>query len=197
MDRIDFWFSIGSTYTYLTVSRLSRVEVETGATFKWRPYNVRHVMVAQNNVPFANKPEKSAYMWRDIERRAAGYGLAPKIEVPYPIPDLPFVNRVALLGMREGWGRTFVEAAYRVWFEGGILPDQGDGLERSLAAAGQGLDAAERAGSDEIIGALAAETEEAMRVGVFGSPTFVVGGEVFWGDDRLEDAVKWAQDGRL
>ena len=75
MKPIDFWYFIGSTYSYLTVMRLAEVADATGAAFRWRPFNVRDIMVEQNNRPFVGKPVKSAYMWRDIERRAALYGL--------------------------------------------------------------------------------------------------------------------------
>ena len=85
MATIDFWFSIGSTYSYLTVMRLPGVARATGHSFRWRPFNVRHVMVSQNNIPFKDKPEKTAYMWRDIQRRAAGYGLRPTVPAPYPL----------------------------------------------------------------------------------------------------------------
>jgi len=83
---IDFWFSIGSTYSYLTVMRLAEVAAATGIDFVWRPFNVRAIMIAQNNIPFANKPVKAAYMWRDIARHAAKYGLSPNS--PHPIPSL-------------------------------------------------------------------------------------------------------------
>jgi 2-hydroxychromene-2-carboxylate isomerase len=67
-DRaIDFWFSTGSTYTYLTVSRLPKIAAAAeGVRFNWRPFSVRAIMREQNNIPFAGKPVKSAYMWRDI-----------------------------------------------------------------------------------------------------------------------------------
>ncbi|TIT86612.1 MAG: 2-hydroxychromene-2-carboxylate isomerase, partial [Mesorhizobium sp.] len=73
MAMIDFWFSIGSTYTYLSVMRLAEVAAETGIEFRWRPFNVRAIMIEMDNIPFAKKPAKAAYMWRDIERRAAMY----------------------------------------------------------------------------------------------------------------------------
>ena len=66
--------------------RLGRVATETGIEFVWRPFNVREIMVAQNNIPFANKPAKAAYMWRDVARRSDKYGLSPKLPAPYPIP---------------------------------------------------------------------------------------------------------------
>ncbi len=134
---IDFWFSIGSTYSYLSVMRLAEVAAATGIDFVWRPFNVRAIMIAQNNIPFANKPVKAAYMWRDIGRRAAKYGLSPKLPAPYPIADLPLANQVALLGMAEGWGRDYVAESYRLWFDEGVPAGAEPNLSNSLRAAGQ------------------------------------------------------------
>jgi 2-hydroxychromene-2-carboxylate isomerase len=67
---IDFWFSIGSTYTYLSVMRVGDIERQNGITFRWRPFDVRAIMTEMDNIPFTNKPIKARYMWRDIERRA-------------------------------------------------------------------------------------------------------------------------------
>jgi hypothetical protein len=95
---IDFWFSVGSTYTYLAVMRLPEVEKATGVRFRWRPFSVRAIMREMNNVPFATKPIKMAYMWRDIERRAAAYGLPVRLPAPYPLQEFDLANRVAVLG---------------------------------------------------------------------------------------------------
>ena len=109
MAKIDFWFSIGSTYSYLTVVRLSEVENTSGVKFRWRPFNVRHVMIEQNNIPFKDKPVKTAYMWRDIERCAERYRLSPKLPAPYPLPGLVLANLVATVASEEGWSRTMFE----------------------------------------------------------------------------------------
>lgn len=197
MTDIDFWYSIGSTYSYLTIMRLAEVERETGISFRWRPYNVRHVMVSQNNVPFKDKPVKTAYMWRDIERRAARYRLAPKLPAPYPLAGLVLANQVAILGVEREWHRDYTRATYRRWFEGGEPAGEDPNLSASLREIG--CDPAEilkEAQSERIVEALAAETEEAMRLNVFGAPTFVVDGEVFWGDDRVDDAIAWARGER-
>ncbi|MAM63030.1 2-hydroxychromene-2-carboxylate isomerase [Maritimibacter sp. UBA3975] len=193
MQPIDFWYSIGSTYSYMTIMRLPDVARTTGASFTWRPFNVRHVMVQQNNVPFKDKPVKAAYMWRDIERRAPRYGLAPRLPAPYPLPGLVLANQVALLGMSEGWGQDYTRATYRLWFEEGLPAGEDPNLSRALREAGQDAEATlARAQSPETEARLAAETETAMSLGVFGSPTFAVGEELFWGDDRLDDALDWA-----
>lgn len=193
MQPIDLWVSIGSTYSYLTIARLSAVEQATGAQVRLRPFNVREIMLEQNNIPFKDKPVKTAYMWRDIARRAARHALSPRLPAPYPLPDLPFANQVAVLGMSEGWGRGYIEAAYRLWFEEGARPGEEPALSAALARAG--VDAAQalrRARTPEAETRLAEETAQARALGVFGSPSFVVAGELFWGDDRLEEAIDWA-----
>jgi 2-hydroxychromene-2-carboxylate isomerase len=197
MATIDFWFSVGSTYTYLSVMRIDRVAAATGIDFAWKPFNVRAIMLEMDNVPFAKKPIKAAYMWRDVERRAALHGLSPKLPAPYPLKELELANRVAVIGMKAGWGVAYVKAAYRRWFEEGEPAGSEPNLTRSLAEAG--ADAAsviERATSDEGGAALAAATDEARALRVFGAPTFVVDGEVFWGDDRLDDAIAWRRGER-
>ncbi len=196
--EIDFWYSIGSTYSYLTVMRLPAVAERESVAIRWRPFNVRAIMVEQRNIPFRGKPEKSAYMWRDISRRAAMHGLTPQLPAPYPLDNLAFVNQVALVGMDEGWGIEFTRAAFRNWFEKGRMPDHDETLADSLRSAGQEpRDVIERASTPEIVQRLDAETRFAQDAGIFGSPSFVTGGEVFWGDDTLEDAVTWARTGRL
>jgi 2-hydroxychromene-2-carboxylate isomerase len=192
MSGIDFWFSIGSTYSYLSVMRLQHVAASTGITFRWRPFNVRAIMREMENIPFANKPAKAAYMWRDVERRAAMCGLAPRLPAPYPIAELEFANRVAVIGMAEGWGETYTRAAYEGWFERGEPAGSEPNLSTAISAANQDVGGVlERANGPQGIEGLSAATAEARALGIFGSPTFVVDGELFWGDDRLEDAVEW------
>ena len=115
-DTIDFWFMVGSTYTYLTVSRLHEVEAASQIRFRWRPFNARAIMQEMDNIPFATKPTKLAYMWRDVERRASKYGLLSKVPAPYPLKNLELANRVAVLGVSEGWCSDYVRATYRLWF---------------------------------------------------------------------------------
>lgn len=191
--QIDFWFTMGSTYTYLTVSRLAEVARETQAEFRWRPFHLLILLKEMNHVPFADKPAKCAYMWRDIERRAALYGIAAKLPAPYPIANSERANLVAIVGMRDGWGPDYVRAAYRLWFQSGIENGSEENIRSSLREIGQD---AERvlaaAAGEDIKAALLAETDAARALGIFGSPSFVVDGELFWGDDRLQDALTWA-----
>jgi 2-hydroxychromene-2-carboxylate isomerase len=178
--------------------RLPAFAAEAGINFIWRPFNVRAIMIAQDNIPFAKKPVKAAYMWRDIARRAAKYRLHPRLPAPYPIHDLPLANQVALLGMQEGWGIAYTIEPYRLWFEQGEPAGSQPNLSESLRRAGQDPQAiVPRAASPDVADALGEATAIAMELGIFGSPSFVVEGEVFWGDDRLEDAVSWRRSGRV
>ena len=191
-DSIDFWFTVGSTYTYLTVARIHQVAAASGVRFVWRPFNVRTIMQEMDNIPFHTKPIKMAFMWRDIERRAGKYRLPIKVPAPYPLRDSELANRVAVLAAMEEWCEEYVSATYRRWFVDGQEAGSEPNLSDSLREIGQ--DTARTislARSDDVGRAYDAATEEARRLSIFGAPTFVTRGEVFWGDDRLEDAVAW------
>ena len=196
--HIDFWFTMGSTYSYLSVSRLADVERSTGVTFRWRPFHLLIILQEMKHVPFADKPTKSAYMWRDIERRAAMYGIPVKLPVPYPAKQSVVANLVATVGMREGWGADFVRAAYRRWFQRGEETGSEPNVSESLHEIGQEPKRVlALANSENTKATLTAETDAARELGIFGSPTFTVGRELFWGDDRLADAMSWCRFGRV
>jgi 2-hydroxychromene-2-carboxylate isomerase len=189
---IDFWFTMGSTYSYLSAMRLADVERSTDVTFRWRPFHLLLILQDMKHIPFADKPAKMRYMWRDIERRAQLYGLPVKVPAPYPAKQSITANLVAVVGMGEGWGADFVRAAYRHWFQQGEETGSEPNLSASLREIGQDparvLALATAAAANE---RLLAETDAARQMGIFGSPTFAIGQELFWGDDRLDDAINW------
>lgn len=195
-DHIDVWFTMGSTYSYLSVMRLPAVEGSTGIRFRWRPFHLLVILQEMQHVPFADKPAKCAYMWRDIARRAAMYDIPTSLPAPYPAKQSIMANLVALVGMRQGWGVDFVRAAYRRWMELGQETGSEPNVSASLRDIGQEpepiLALANEAGAKAD---LMAETDAARTLGIFGSPTFVVGRELFWGDDRLDDAISWYRHG--
>ena len=191
--HFDFFFFYGSTYTYLTVMRIDQVAGETGISVRWRPFNVRDIMIEMDNIPFRTKPIKAQYMWRDIERRAERYGI-PFVEPPtYPVDPENLANRVGIVAAQQGWCSDYTRASYQAWFLEnkplGVL----EFLSEVLASLGKDPKQIVRlADSADVRARYDAETDEARRLGIFGSPTFVVGDEIFWGDDRLEDALEWA-----
>ena len=189
---LDFFFYCGSTYTYLTVMRIADVAAAAGVDVRWRPFNVREIMIEMDNIPFRTKPIKARYMWRDLARRAARYGI-PFVEPPaYPVDPEGLANRVGVVAAEQGWCPDYTRASYRAWF----LENKPLGEPEHLAEilVGLGKDPEEivsLADSGGVRARYDAETDEARRLGIFGSPTFVAGDEIFWGDDRLEDALEW------
>jgi 2-hydroxychromene-2-carboxylate isomerase len=196
--QIDFWFTMGSTYSYLSVMRLAEVERAHGIAFRWRPFHLLLILQEMKHVPFADKPAKSNYMWRDIARRTAMYGMPAILPAPYPAKQSVTANLVALVGMGEGWGADFVRAAYRRWFQEGEETGSEPNVSSSLRDIGQDPDRVLKlASASEANDLLLAETKAAKRLGIFGSPTFAAGREIFWGDDRLEDAISWCRHGAV
>ena len=193
MKGIEFWFSIGSTYTFLSVTRLKDVERKFNVKFSWKPFSVRKIMLAMDNVPFPpTKQVKVDYMWRDIERRAKSYGFEAKVPAPYPLKEFDLANRIAVIGMQEGWCSDYVCETYRRWFVDGLEPGSEPNVSQSLREIGQQpKKVLELAAYETTENAYQSQTEQAKSKRIFGSPTFIVNGELFWGDDRLEDAVNW------
>lgn len=197
---LDVWFTMGSTYTYLSVGRIEALAQAAGVAVRYRLFSRVGALTGTTQRPFQEGTAKMRYMWRDLARRAARHGLPMRLPVAYPAPDVARANRVALVGLREGWGAAYVREAYRLWFAEGLGNGGEENLRRALAACGRGAEAprilaeAEDPRTGE---ALDRDTEEARRLGVFGAPTFAVGDELFWGDDHLEDALRWARQGSL
>jgi 2-hydroxychromene-2-carboxylate isomerase len=190
---IDFWFSIGSLYTYLAVMRLAEVEARTGAVFRWRPFSIRAIMIEMDNIR-AKQPVKLAYSWRDVERRAQEYGFAFRPRPPYPLKNFDLANRIAVVGAAEAGVPITRGRPIGV----GFLDHEEAGSDRSNAQCLDeiGQDARrviERAASEETTRAYETATAEARSLGIFGVPTFATRGEIFWGDDRLETAIRWHQ----
>ena len=195
MSKIDFYFSIGSTYTYLSVTRILDVEKKHQVKFNWKPFSVRAIMKEMNNIPFPKeKMNKVNYMWRDIERRAEGYGFFAKTPVPYPLSEFDLANQIAILGLKNKWGIDYVRLTYKKWFQEGKEP----AIEPSITEVCRELNINQdeiiaEANSKEIINDYNFNTNLARENKIFGSPSFVVKNEIFWGDDRMEDAINWSK----
>ena len=195
MSDINFYFSIGSTYTYLSVTRILDVEKKHNVKFNWMPFSVRAIMKEMNNIPFPkDKKNKVDYMWRDIERRAEGYGFFAKTPVPYPLSEFDLANKLAILGLKEGWGVDYVRLTYKRWFQEGKEPATEPNISEICNELnidkGQVIS---KANAEDVEKEYLANTESARNNKVFGSPSFIVNGEIFWGDDRMEDAIAWSK----
>jgi len=195
MKNIDFYFSIGSTYTFLSVTRILDIEKKNNIKFNWKPFSVRAIMKEMNNIPFPkDKKNKVDYMWRDIERRAKSYGFFAKTPVPYPLSEFDLANQIAILGLEEGWGIDYVRLTYKKWFQEGKEPAIDPSISEVCDELKLNKNEIIAAAKDQIIqNKYLSNTDSARNNKIFGSPTFVVNSEIFWGDDRMEDAIAWSK----
>lgn len=198
MTNITAWLSIGSTYTYLTALRIKSVCADNDIALKIKPISIRQIMKSMDNIPFPpSKKTKVDYMWRDIERRAAFYRLpVPESRAPYPLQEFDRANLIGIVMNNQGRYLDYFEATYRCWFLDGLEAGSDDNLAKVFDHLGMPLDEVlQAAAADEVQAAYAQTTAEAKDKGIFGAPSFSVGDEIFWGDDRLEDAIRFAKNG--
>jgi 2-hydroxychromene-2-carboxylate isomerase len=199
MAAIDFWFEFASTYSYVAAMRIERLAAEQGVSVRWRPFLLGPIFVSQgwNTSPFNLYPAKGRYMWRDMARLCEQAGLPLKQPPDFPQNSL-IATRLALIGQSEGWVVPYAKAVYASEFGQGRDISRPESLAPLLT--GLGLDAPgllARARTDEAVKArLRSVTEEAQSLGIFGAPSFVTeDGELFWGTDRLDAALDWANSG--
>ncbi|MGD0455574.1 MAG: 2-hydroxychromene-2-carboxylate isomerase [Solirubrobacteraceae bacterium] len=192
MPQVTFYFDLGSPYAYLTAERLANVLPEP---VRWQPLSLGGLFKANGRSSWAlGEDQRRQAGMAEIERRARGYGLAP-IHWPDPWPgNYLMAMRAATFAFTVGRGREFTLRAFRDAFA----------LGRDLSVPARVLDAAEHAGLDrqaveaatqdpQIKQALREATDAAHELGVIGVPTIAIDGELFWGDDRLEDAASAAR----
>ena len=191
--HIEFWFDFASTYSYLSAQRIEALARSAEADLEWRPFLLGPAFLALgwNDSPFNIYPPKGRYMWRDLERLCGKYGLPFKRPSQFPRNGLR-AARIACANDDAPWVPDFVRAVFRANFA-----EDRDIGERAVIAeilASLGLSA------EDLIAAAETEAnkqklrlrgEQAMKLGLFGAPTFIADGELFWGNDRLEDALDW------
>ena len=195
---ITAWFSIGSTYTFLTALRIQNFTKQNNLKLEIKPISIRQIMKEMDNIPFPpSKKSKVDYMWRDIERRAEFYDLPkPRLPAPYPLKEFDRANQVGILLNSQGKYLEYFEETYRAWFLEGLEAGSEENLRKCLSKMSLHFDEiVTRANDAEVIAAYEANTSEAQQLGIFGAPSFTIGNEIFWGDDRLEDAINFLQKG--
>lgn len=194
-EPITIWLSIGSTYSYLTALRINAIKQEKGLNLLVKPMSIRAIMKSMDNIPFPpSKKTKVDYMWRDIERRAEWYGLPkPKLPAPYPLQAFDQANKIGIVLNQKGKYLEYFEETYRIWFVSGIEAGSEENLRLVFNSMQLNYEDIMHQAGDGIIQKIYEEnTEEAKQLGVFGAPSFSVGNEIFWGDDRLEDAIRFS-----
>lgn len=197
-QTLEFWFEFASSYSYLSVMRIEPLAQAAGVTLQWRPFLLGPVFLSLgwNDSPFNIYPPKGRYMWRDLARLASRYGLPLKVPSRFPRNGL-LAARVALAGADEAWMPAFCRAVMRANFAEDLEIAEIEVIRAILTSLELPVDAIlARAESPENKQALRRQTERAGEIGLFGAPSFVTpDGELFWGNDRLEDALEWVVNG--
>ncbi|MCA9772512.1 MAG: 2-hydroxychromene-2-carboxylate isomerase [Myxococcales bacterium] len=190
---LDFWFEFASTYGYPAAMRVEREAAARGVAVVWKPFLLGPIFRDQgwSDSPFNLYPAKGRYMWRDLERLCAKYELPFRRPTGFPRNGL-HAARVALAAEGAAWVPEFVRRVYRANFsEDREIADAAVIAEILRALRAPTDEILARAGSEEIKALLRRRTDEARALGIFGAPSFVARGELFWGNDRLEDALDW------
>jgi 2-hydroxychromene-2-carboxylate isomerase len=192
MTDVIFYFDFGSPNAYLAHKVIPEIERRTGAKFRYVPALLGGIFKATGNrspaEAYAGVPSKLRYEGRETERFVKKHGITDYARNPhFPVNTLQ-IMRGAIAAQKLGVFEAYVEAVYRAMWVDGLKMDDPATIETALTTAG--LPAAELmalAQDPEVKQTLIANTEEAVAHGVFGSPSFLVGGELFFGKDRLRD----------
>lgn len=195
--KLTFWFDFASTYSYLAAMRIQALAAREKVEVVWRPFLLGPIFKSQGleTSPFNVFEAKGNHMWRDLERQADYYGL-PAFTKPEPFPQNGLIAaRIATLKADEPWVVDFIKAIFTAQFRqsASISDELIINNLNDLDQDGQHL--LNQAKTDQSIkDKLRQATEEAQSLGLFGAPSFITDdGELFWGNDRLEQALDWAK----
>jgi 2-hydroxychromene-2-carboxylate isomerase len=191
---LEFWFDFASNYSYLSIMRIRRLAPDG---VLWRPFLLGPIFkdAGWDNSPFVLQKNKGDYVWLDMPRQCVKYGLPWRQPSAFPRNSL-LAARIGVLCEDQAWMPDFCERVMLANFAGDRDIGSADCLAEILAALGQDAQAILRAAaSDDNKARLRARTEQAKALRIFGAPTFLVGGDMFWGNDRLDDALAHARRG--
>ena len=191
--KVQFWFEFGSTYSYPAAIRVEALAAERNVEISWRVFLLGPIFREQgwNDSPFNLYAAKGRYMWRDLERTCEAQGISFRRPSEFPRNGL-LAARIACRFSDAAWLPRFVRAVYRANFEEDLDISVPPIVGRCLASAGQDAAAIlKEAQSEQSKAMLRTQTDEARQLGIFGAPSFVVDRELFWGNDRLENALEW------
>jgi 2-hydroxychromene-2-carboxylate isomerase len=193
---LTFWYELASTYSWLAAERIETLAAQGGVEVAWRPFLLGPIFAAQGwtSSPFNLFPAKGRNMWRDMERQCARMSLPPIVR-PEPFPQNSLLAARVATALPPMARPSFSRAVYRAHFtQGRSIADRAvlAAILEDIAVPSDALAAAEAA---ETKAALRQATEEAQSLGVYGAPSFTSrSGELFWGNDRLEQAIAWARE---
>ncbi|WP_281783193.1 2-hydroxychromene-2-carboxylate isomerase [Sinimarinibacterium flocculans] len=196
---VEFWFEFASSYSYPAALRIQAAADRAGVAIAYRPFLLGPIFREQGyeSSPFVQYPAKGRYMWRDLERICAIHGIAFRKPSSFPRTSVLGARLVAAYADEE-WVPGFVRALYRANFESDRDIDDAAVVRECLAASVADADARIAAAQAEPLKQrLRDNTTRAAALGLFGAPSFRVGDaqsgyELFWGNDRLDEALAWA-----
>jgi 2-hydroxychromene-2-carboxylate isomerase len=194
---IEFWFDFASTYSYPAAMRVEEIARRDGCAVQWRPFLLGPIFGSQGwtDSPFNIYPIKGRYMWRDLQRLCAGLGFPFRKPSQFPRNGL-LAARIACVFEEKEWVPNFVRNVYAANFAEDLDIAEPTVLLKCLSGLVDDPPALlASASSDNAKSRLRRNTERAIELGIFGAPTFVVGDELFWGNDRLEAALEWGRAG--
>jgi 2-hydroxychromene-2-carboxylate isomerase len=186
MPALEFFFDLGSPYSYLASTQVEALVARASATLKWRPFLLGGVFSATGNEPPTTNMYKARYLFKDLQDWANHYRLPP-VAIPEDFPGNSLkANRLALVADEQGKLPGFVNAAYRAAFVDGQSLSDAQVLTEVCRGAALDVQASfARMLSQEVKDRLRRNTEEAVGKGAYGAPTFFIGDEMFFGNDRL------------
>jgi 2-hydroxychromene-2-carboxylate isomerase len=196
LRKLEFWYEFASPYSYLSAMRIEGLAHAAGVDVVWRPFLLGPIFSAQGwkTSPFNLFPARGRHMVRDMQRRSAMRGLAFSMPKQFPANSLQ-AARLAMIGEAEGWVAPFSKAVFDAEFVRGKDVADIETLSGILSGLGVHPEPRIAALEDQMLkDQLRQRTVAAQEMQIFGAPTFVVDdGELFWGDDRLEDALAWSR----
>jgi 2-hydroxychromene-2-carboxylate isomerase len=189
--NIEFWFDLGSNYSYLTAMRIDALAAEKSISVTWKPFLLGQIFkrFGWDSSPFVLQKEKGKYTWVDMKRQCAKYDIPWKQPSAFPRAAV-YPMRVAAANESESWVGEFCRRMFVANFAEDQDINSNDFVIKTInSMGGDGRTIVDLAQSDEAKAKLRTQTEEAIARGIFGAPTFFASGEMFWGNDRLEDAL--------
>ncbi len=192
---LEFWFEFASTYSYIAAMRIEAMCKDAGVALVWRPFMLGPIFKLQGweNSPFNLNPLRGAYMWRDMERLTQKFDLPWKRPSAFPRNTAP-AARIAAAFSDAPWIGDFIRSAFVANFGEDFELNDESVLRRLLRNVAQDPDdVLARARSSGLREVLRRNTEHAIAIGICGAPNCVVNGEIFWGEETLEDAIAWAR----
>lgn len=197
-NAIEFWFEFGSNYSYLSVMRIEEAAARLGVKVHWKPFLLGPIFrsFGWDTSPFVLQQAKGAYVWKDMARECRKYGLPWTRPSTFPRSAL-LPLRVALIGAERAWMGAWCRRMMTLNFAEDRAIDSADLVAEELDRLGLPAQRIiDEAQSDANKARLRTQTETAKARGIFGAPTFFVGDEMYWGNDRLDDALIHASQAR-